>query len=177
MKNKTFATADNRREYVFDSKTKLLKGLKLYLLENNTATLVLDINNIAYDAAVDPGLFSISLPADVAWREINTAVVNENFSNITSKRAAELVFAALAKNDLDTDKEVWEQFNFVSKKMIISKYGGLQVISIGESFKSGNYPGEFVPYTIKLTDGTIKKYKLALRNDNKNKVWMVDGGL
>ena len=41
-----------------------------------------------------------------------------------------------------------------------NKYGGLQVIKIGESFKSESYPGEFVPYGVKLTDGSIKKWSL-----------------
>jgi hypothetical protein len=34
-----------------------------------------------------------------------------------------------------------------------------------------------VPYEVKLPDGTIKKHNIALRNDNKNRVWIVDGGL
>ena len=110
-------------------------------------------------------------------QELNLAITNENFSNVTSKRAAEMIFAAIAKSDIDTDKEVWSQFNFFTKDAMVIKYGGLQVIKIGESFKSGKYPGEFIPYEIKLKDGTIKKWKLALRNDNPNKVWLVDGGL
>ena len=177
MKNKSINESDNRREYVFDNKTKLLKGLKIYLLDNKKETLILNIENIDYDVAIDPSVFAITLPAGVEWKELNLAVTNENFSNITSKRAAELIFAAMAKNDFDSDKEIWAQFNFVAKKIMKNKYGGLQVIKIGEPFKSGNYPGEFIPYEIKLRDGTIRKWKLALRNDNPNKVWMVDGGL
>ena len=177
MKNKTFSESDNRREYVFDNKTKLLKGLKIFLLENKKETLILNIENIDYDVAIDPASFAINLPNGIDWKELNLAVTNENLSNITSKRAAELIFDAMSKNDFETDKEIWAQFNFVSKKIMKNKYGGLQVIKIGESFKSGSYPGEFIPYEVKLTDGSIKKWKLALRNDNPNKVWMVDGGL
>lgn len=177
MKNKSINESDNRREYVFDNKTKLLKGLKIYLLDNKKETLILNIESIDYDAAIDPSVFAITLPTGVEWKELNLAVTNENFSNITSKRAAELIFEALAKKDFNSDKEVWTQYNFISKKILGSTYGGMQVIKIGEPFKSGNYPGEFIPYEIKLNDGTIKNWKLALRNDNPNKVWMVDGGL
>ena len=67
------------------------------------------------------------------------------------------------------NKEVWGEYNFFTKK--------LQVIKIGEPFKSGIYPGEFVPYEIKLNNGTIKSHVLALRDDNPGKVWMVDGGI
>lgn len=177
LKNKSIAESDNRREYVFDNNTKLLKGLKVYTLENKKETLVLSIDNIAYNTPLPADAFAIELPAGVNWQELNLAVTNENFSNVTSKRAAEMIFAALAKADLDTDKEVWSQFNFMTKNSMVKNYGGLQVIRIGESFKSGKYPGEFIPYEIKLKDGTVKKWKLALRNDNPKKVWLVDGGL
>jgi len=177
MKNRSIAESDNRREYVFDSKTKLLKGLKVYLLENKHETLIFTIEDIDYNTVPPADAFTITLPEGAVWQELNLAVTNENFSNISSKRAAELIFSALSKNDVEADKEVWAQFNYFTKKLMASTYGGVQVIRIGESFKSGKYPGEFVPYEIKLKDGTVKKWKLALRNDNANKVWVVDGGL
>ncbi len=177
LKNTSIQQSDNRREYVFDNKTKLLKGLKVYLLENKTETLILNIENINYDINIEPTAFAITLPNGVQWQELNLNVANETFSNISSKRAAELIFEALSKKDFDSNKEVWTQYNFVSKKMLGDFYGGLQVIKIGEPFKSGIYPGEFVPYEIKLTNGNTKSFKLALRNDNPNKVWIVDGGL
>jgi outer membrane lipoprotein-sorting protein len=177
MKNKSIAESDNRREYLFDNKSKLLKGLKIYLLEDKKEILIFSIENIEYDVAIDPNTFAITLPAAVEWEEINYRVANETFSNINSKKAAELIFDALAKKDFESNKEVWSQFNFVSKMLMEHTYGGLQIIKIGEPFKSGNYKGEFVPYEIQLKDGSIKKWKLALRNDNPQKVWMVDGGI
>ena len=85
--------------------------------------------------------------------------------------------AGLAKKDFDSNKEVWGEYNFFTKKLPESNYKRLLLIKIGEPFKSGIYPGEFVPYEIKLTNGTIKSHVLALRNDNPGKEWMVDGGL
>jgi hypothetical protein len=56
------------------------------------------------------------------------------------------------------------------------EYGGLQIMSIGSSFKSGQYAGVYVPYEVKLKSGEVQKHKLALRNDNPQKAWIVDGG-
>lgn len=56
-------------------------------------------------------------------------------------------------------------------------YGGLELISLGEPFKSGLFPGEFVPYKIRLKSGEIKEFNLALRNDNPTKTWKIDGGI
>ncbi len=177
LKNSSINTSDNRREYVFDKHSKLLIGLKIWLLEGKAETLIFAIDHVAYDTSIDESVFAIALPAGVQWQIVNPVTASETLSNVNSKRAAELIFGALAKNDFESTKAAWSQFSSFTMSSIENKYGGLQVLTIGESFKSGEYPGEFVPYEIKLPDGTVKKAKLALRNDNKNKVWVVDGGI
>jgi hypothetical protein len=177
LKNTSIKESDNKREYTFDKNSKLLKGLKVWLLNGKIESLVFSIDDISYNNIISGAVFAITLPAGVDWQSVNTNVSNETLANVDSKRAAELIFDGLAKNHIESTKEAWTQFNFITMKIVKNKYGGLQVLKIGESFKSGLYPGEFVPYEIKLADGTIKNAKLALRNDNMNKVWVVDGGM
>ena len=177
MLNKTFDESDNRREYVFDSKTKLIQGLKIYLLDKKKETLIFKLDHIEYNTVIDPATFTISLPEGINWSVLDLNVTNANLSSISSKKAAELALEGLSKKDFDTNKELWSEYNFVMLKLIASRYAGLQVIEIGEPFKSGLYPGEFVPFEFKDRDGIIHKWKLAIRNDNPHKVWMVDGGL
>ncbi len=55
-------------------------------------------------------------------------------------------------------------------------YGGIQVISVGEAFRSGMYAGWFVPYEIRMPGGRIKKHNLAVRNDNPQQRFILDGG-
>ena len=55
--------------------------------------------------------------------------------------------------------------------------GGLEIVSLGKPFTSQAYPGQFVPYEIKLKDGTVKKHNLAVRKDNPAGRWQVDGGI
>jgi hypothetical protein len=93
--------------------------------------------------------------------------------DISSKEAARLVFTALANKNIEPVKEAFAYWNEKS----IKEFYGLELLELGKSFKSGTYPGEFVPYKIKLPNGKIKVHNIALRNDNKNKVWIVDGGL
>ena len=177
MLNKTIDESDNRREYVFDSKTKLLQGLKIYLLDKKKETLIFKLDHIEYNTVIDPATFTISLPEGINWSVLNLNVTNANLSSISSKKAAELALEGLSKKDFDTNKELWSEYNFVMLKLIATRYAGLQVIEIGEPFKSGLYPGEFIPFEFKDRDGIIHKWKLAIRNDNPHKVWMVDGGL
>jgi hypothetical protein len=79
-------------------------------------------------------------------------------------------------------------------------YGGLAIVSLGKPFKgkisitslpaeerkrlqaqgvgSGfEYPGVYVPYEIRLKDGTVKKWQLAIRCDNPEHRWYFDGGM
>jgi hypothetical protein len=38
-------------------------------------------------------------------------------------------------------------------------------------------PQVFVPYEIRLKDGSVKKWQLSIRCDNPEKKWYFDGGL
>lgn len=60
--------------------------------------------------------------------------------------------------------------------VIEKMYGGLRVISLGEPFQSGLYPGYYVPYQVRLRNGSTPAHNLAVRNDNPAHRWMVDGG-
>lgn len=178
-KNSSINESDNRREYIFDSETKLLKSLKIFILENNKETLILETEKIEYDVKIDQSLFAITLPSGVNWKELTQNYTSEIFKNISSKRAAELFFNGLANSDWKLIEEADDSFKSTSKKTQEFKQeaAGLVVIRIGEPFKSGDYAGEYVPYVIKLKSGEVVKHNLALRNDNPNKVWRVDGGI
>ncbi len=62
-------------------------------------------------------------------------------------------------------------------------YGGLELISLGKPFKGKvvesrrEYSGVWVPYEIRLKDGTVKKWQLAIRCDNPEHRWYFDGGM
>ncbi len=177
-KNKSIEESDNRREYTFDNVTKLLKGLKIYILDGKKETLIVEITSIEYDLKLDPSRFVINLPVGVEWKEYNQNFTSETFRNITSQRVAELFFGGMARDDWKLVGEACDFFSSTSEKArsVKNQFSGLKVIKIGEPFKSGLYPGEFVPYEIRLKTGELVKHNLAVRNDNPNKTWIVDGG-
>lgn len=178
-KNSSIDESDNRREYTFDGNTKLLKALKIYILEGKKETLIMEIEKIDYNVNIDPSVFAVNLPKGVEWKDFNKNYKSNTFANITSKRAAELFFNGLANEDWALVSETCDIFegNSEKKEKLRNEMGGLKVIAIGEPFKSGLYPGEFVPYHIQLKSGRVKKMNLAVRNDNSNNVWIFDGGL
>jgi hypothetical protein len=53
-------------------------------------------------------------------------------------------------------------------------------VSLGEPFPSKAYAGGkgwFIPYVIKLKNGEVKKFNLAMRRDNPANRYVFDGGL
>lgn len=59
---------------------------------------------------------------------------------------------------------------------LLERYGGAELMHVGSAFRSGLYPGLFVPVEVVLKDGSRESLCLALRNDNPRRVWIVDGG-
>ncbi len=104
---------------------------------------------------------------------------DEKYTQMTPVEVAQAFFHACAD-------ENWQEvlkFRSTSRvpqripQWLRDKYGGLEIISIGEPFKTDEYHGWYVPYEVRLKSGRIKKWNLALRIDYKAKRLQVDGGL
>jgi outer membrane lipoprotein-sorting protein len=173
LKNKFISDSDNKKVYYFDAETKLLKGFEVFVHGDKGDVLIFEVNEIEYNPQLDDGLFTLELPKDVIWAE-QPKDVGDKYRQLTPKQMAEAFFKACSE-------ENWDEFLKFKPMSAVddnlkSYLGGLQVISLGEPFKSGLYPGWFVPYEIKLKNGVVKKMNLAVRNDNPAKRWVVDGG-
>ena len=72
----------------------------------------------------------------------------------------------------------WQRVSSVYKvdDRLKQAYGGIQVLSVGEPFRSGLYPGWFVPYEVRMPGGRIKKHNLAVRNDNPQQRFILTYG-
>ena len=67
LKNKSIDTSDHRRVYTFDSDAKHMEGLKVFVHAATGDVLVLEITRIEYNIDLDPKLFTLELPKNVAW--------------------------------------------------------------------------------------------------------------
>ena len=172
--NKSIAGSDHTAIYRFDAATKLLTSIEVRMLVDGSQVTVAEFSAIRYNEALPADVFKLELPADVDWM-VSADEKKAPSVTLDSPRAAASYFLdALAREDWDSALEV-SQGTRVSD-IVKRAYGGMQVISLGEPFKSGLYPGYFVPYEIRLKNGYVKKHNLAVRNDNKAHRWMMDGG-
>jgi outer membrane lipoprotein-sorting protein len=176
LKNKFISESDHTKVYHFDAQTKLLESFEIIVHADQNDVLVFEVNDIEYNPKIDDKVFVLDLPGNlIQVKDAEILPNNENYQNMGPKETATAFFNACAKEDW---KEVLKFWMMSDVDQRTKEYlGGMEVISIGEPFKSGLYPGWFVPYEIKLKSGYIKKMNLAVRNDNRAKRYMVDGGI
>jgi hypothetical protein len=137
------------------------------------------LTTIKYDTPIADAEFVILLPENVKWVPYDNLVNEKNtgFAAASSEDAAKIFFRAWQKEDWKTVDQLMPGFlNSGDFEQVKHEFGGLTILMIGKPFKSGLFHGEFVPYEVRLKSGSVKKMNLALRCDNKDKKWIVDGG-
>ncbi len=176
LRNAYLENSDHLKIYRFNAQTKLLEDLEIHVHDKGRDVLVFQLVQAEYNTDLDPGLFTLDLPADVI-RSVPLEILadNERYERMTPKEAALALFTACAEENWDELVKYLGQTG-VSRPMK-DFLGGLEIISIGEPFQSAKYPGWFVPFEIKLRSGQVRKHNLALRNDNPARRFQIDGGL
>lgn len=173
-RNSSILTSDNLRIYRFDSETKRMIGLQVYVHTPNEDVLVFETTDVRYDELMDPALFALAVPKDANWfTEPQTPGAVPEAS--TPEDLARVFLEACGAQDWT---KALRYMPFQEVPVGIKKeVGGAQLLSIGKPFQSGLYPGWFVPYELKLKSGEIRQGNLAVRNDNPAKQFVFDGGI
>ena len=168
-RNSYLDSADTRRVYRFDAQTKLLEAVQVYLVRPSGEVLIFDLSQIDYNPPIDPSIWKLELPADVSWsHEPQKLPDNEKYASMTAEQAARAFLEACAREDWN------EAGKFMSPltEGVKQAYGGLEIISLGESFTSKSYGGRFVPYEIKLRP---QEFNVRVSNANPAKRCVVTG--
>jgi hypothetical protein len=171
LRNKSVLESDHTCVYRFDAATSRLTGLQVLVHSGGQDVAVFEITNIRYNEPLSTGLFTPALPADATWLGTAADLPVTGAIPSTPREAALAFFEGAAKQD-------WQRVASVTQVTdgLKQDYGGIQVVSVGEAFQSGLYGGWFVPYEIHYPGGRTKKHNLAVRNDNPQKRFILDGG-
>ena len=176
VKNTFFDKSDMRRVYRFDAKSERLESVEGYLQQPDGDLLVLATERIEYDQPIDPAVFTLKLPEDVQWYKAPGPLPdNEKYAKLTPAQAARAFFEACATENWEEAQKFWWMPTMGKDPREL--LGGLQIVRLGEPFQSKGWHGWFVPYEVKLKNGTASKGDLALRNDTPANRYLVDGGL
>jgi RNA polymerase sigma factor (sigma-70 family) len=107
-------------------------------------------------------------------------------TGMTPEQAARTLFEAYGSEDWQEDRQKVATFFPPGDSTVndYMDYRGLKVVSLGKPFKgrviewnNKEYAGIYVPYEIRLRNGFIKKWQLAIRCDNPEHRWYFDGGM
>jgi hypothetical protein len=171
IRNKSILESDHTCVYRFDAATSRLTGLQILVHSGGQDTPVFEISSIRYNEPLAADLFTPALPVDVTWLGTAADLPVTGAIPATPREAAVAFFEGAAKRD-------WQRVASVTQvtEGVKQDYGGIQVVSVGEAFQSGLYRGWFVPYEIRYPGGRTKKHNLAVRNDNPQKRFILDGG-
>lgn len=178
MLNTSLAEANTIREYTFDRASRRLTKLRIdMVISSELQITVIDSESIVYDEPMTADNLTDKELDKVKFSSLEPTVEkNSPLQGISAHKAAKIILQAM--NEWDTDilnTAMYYYRNLIDQ--LKSKYGGVKVISIGKPFKSGLYPGYIVKCKVALSSGEEDELILALRNDNKEKVWLLDGGL
>jgi hypothetical protein len=164
--------ADTRRVYRFDAQSKLLESVQIYLTRPSGEVQIFDLSQIDYNQPIDSSVWKLELPADVSWAQLPEQLSklpdNEKYASMTAEQAARAFFEACARKDWDEVGKFMSPVTQGSKDYL----GGLEIVSLGESFTSKTYPGRFVPYEIKLQP---QEFNVRVSNDNPAKRYVLTG--
>ncbi len=174
LKNAFFDIADTRRVYHFDTGSELLEAVQVYLVRPEGEVLIFDLNQIEYNQPLTAETWQLSIPADVTWeRDPQVLPDNQKYAAMTAEQAARAFFEACGREDW-TEVEKFVSTLTPSFKQYL---GGIQIISLGESFSSqvqNTNLQRFVPYEIKLRPQDMY---LRLSNSNQAKRFVLTAQL
>ena len=108
------------------------------------------------------------------WVDITGEPEGRLFVGITPVQAVARMFHYMDPWRPEVLKEILWSYHLDALK---DSYEGSRIRKIGRPFRSGTYCGVYVPVTVERRGGGRERLTIALRNDNPDRVWVVDGGI
>ena len=179
MLNTSLAEANTLREYTFDKGTGLLQKLRIVIMIDGKPVTILDSESIHYNVPLTAAdLYDKAIFDSITFNDMAVKVeVSSPLIGIEADEAAEIILKAMQTWDSEILNTAMFYFKGDLMKVVEERYKGVEVRSIGKAQSSGLYPGKFVKCKVIMPDGSKETLRLALRNDNRQGVWVVDGGL
>lgn len=177
--NTSLAEANTLREYTFDKNTGLLHKLRIVIMIDDKPVTIMESESIDYNEPLTvANLYDKALFDSITFNDMSIrAEASSPLIGIEADEAAEIILKAMQTWDMNILNTAMTLYKGDTMKVLESRYKGMEVKSIGKAQSSGLYPGKFIKCKVVMPDGRKETLMLALRNDNKQGVWVVDGGL
>lgn len=162
---------DRETEITWSIPSHRLLTLKRWVFQDGRH-LVAEALTVNYLGDVPVEQFRVEVPDTVTWVSLRDAPAD--LAGLGPREVTLQFLQAAARGDSAT-LEILGATPHVAEQ--IAQAGVADVLSVGQPFVTGSYPGLYVPYVITMGSGGGKEYRLmAVRNDNDQKRWIYDGG-
>lgn len=159
-------TTDCQQIFVFNKDTKLLKNFYVSVFYNNKYITVLKSKKIEYNVPIDKSEL-LYVPKELPKHLLSS---QKYLVNMSSKQAVEKLL-----NAFKTDTTGYAIKDLpVERKIIVQNWIGMEILEISDPIIEEGYVGEIIPCKLKLKNGETIETKLAVRNDNEFKIWILD---
>lgn len=178
MLNTSLLEANTIREYTFAKATGELIKMNIGIINGQQTVTVIASEAIRYNEPLTADdLYDKTLFEKVAF-QTNEIKFNESspLACHSADEAAQIMLKAMGSWDSEILSTAMHYYRDLMPQLE-AKYKGLKVKSIKKAVKSGLYPGRFVECRVMLANGEEEILVLALRNDNSQHIWLLDGGL
>jgi len=143
------------------------------------------MENFQWDVELDESVFEPNIPEDYRLiDEQKNAQVEQKPPRLltdTEKDEQPMVREFVRKLFQACSDEDWDEFSTLwpgtPNEMQKTMLGGLEIVHIGEPFKTTDSSKWYVPYEIKLEFGRIMKNNLSIRYDEDTQKYIPRGGL
>lgn len=174
--NSSISESNTLREYCFDKASGRLTEVRISaLLPGGDRVVLLESDRIAYDEPVDRAALT-AVPDGIEWIDLSCGPSGSRLTGISAQEAATRILKAMNSWDETLLDEAFYFYGAQVRELLKSVYKGAVILSVDKPVRSGDYAGVFVPCEILRADGKSDRLMMALRNDNSEKSWVVDGG-
>lgn len=170
--NGSVEESENIRRYVLDARNYHLKSSTVSMMVDGKEVEVLRVTDIDYN----PKSKRLpSPPSDITFIEDTETAAPAGIDGLDARETATVLLNALS--NWDTDILYKFLYPIEAEEVYRPTYEGSRLLALGHPFKSGGNPYlVFVPYTLRLKNGYVKKFNLVLAKYS-DAAWLLDGGL
>ena len=163
-------------ENVFSKNDGLLRFVKLWIVREGKKTLLLHIDDIRYNVMMNRNTLIRKPQAE--WTEAVDIVSDGDrlteLQSETATQAAQRILDAIISGETNDAVEALAYYQNVLPKLT-SSLKGCKASNFTER-RNVTYAGTYVFFTLTRPDGTQQQRHVAVRNDNDQKIWILDGG-
>lgn len=170
MLNASIGESENIRRYVIDADSRHLISASVSVINGRKEIEILRITNITYG---QPRTNVMALPSDVRFIDLQQSSV-QGLMGLTATEAASAFLSALETWNISVLERAIDLSTLDA--MYRDEFQGAKLETIGNAFISGNSGNTYVPYSLRMPNGSVKHHNLVLQKSPQGG-WIVIGGL